>query len=300
MRLDLGNMATRVIVVILLVINGGLVAYAVTHHNEAGPPVSRVLPNIAPTSPEPAPTARFTVDAATIRPTLNLPGAMFAAASTRVAWRATGSCATPANLQITRNGGLTWTFAIQPAAHVLAVQATDEDSATAIGADAFCRPTRYVTHDGGRSWKPRSLEAVWFAIPTGVYGPVNKLTKPCSGRVLNLSSFGNDALVMCSQGVLRTDDGGRHWSSAGLLPHGRAENLTITAQGHAVLLMAKTRGCHGLLAVLSDNAGASWRAGECLRVAQPPAAVGLAPNGEGQVSSLSANYSTTDYGKSWN
>ncbi|HVT20096.1 MAG TPA: hypothetical protein VHE57_01750 [Mycobacteriales bacterium] len=295
--------AARLLALILVLANAGLIYYGVRHRSaDDSPPVGSVKPIVLPTTSSPSPSSApaFHRDAAKVKSTSPLPGPLYSAANTVLAWRATGGCSAPSNLAISHNSGSTYLFAVQPAPHLLDITATGHQTGTAVGADAFCRPTKYVTTDGGRSWKPRSLKGVWFALPTSVYAPIGKLVQPCPGRVVSLSHVGSDALVQCARGVYRTDDAGRHWSAAGMLPPGTVESLSLAGGGHAVLLMSDSSDCKGVLVVLSSDGGQSWQAGQCLRVTHTPTFVSLARDGRGQTSSLNSVYRTTDYGKTWN
>jgi photosystem II stability/assembly factor-like uncharacterized protein len=288
----------RILVLLLLLANAGLIYYAVKHHSNKPPPGG---PVVVPTTPATGAAASplLVQDAATAPATVKDPAPLFSAASTVVSWRATGGCTAPANLQISRDSGVVWSNAVQPAFHILAINATSGRSGSAIGADVYCRPTRYVTNDGGRTWSPRSLKGVWIGFPNGVYGPAGKITKPCHGKVLELGSAGNDGLVQCSVGVFRSDDGGRTWTAAGKLTAGTVESLALTTGGHAVVFMAGSPGCNGMRSLVSDDAGASWQVTGCLTATQSPTFVALAANGDGQTTSFSAVYRTTDYGRTW-
>ncbi|HVW81513.1 MAG TPA: sialidase family protein [Mycobacteriales bacterium] len=291
----------RIVVLLLLVANAGLVYYAVKHHSSQPPASGPVVVPTATTTSGPTGSAKLTQSAASVASSLDDPAPLFSAASTTIAWRASGGCTTPANLQISRNAGVTWTNAVQPAFHLLALDARSTNDGTAIGADVDCRPTTYVTRDGGRTWSPRSLAGVWFALPIGVYGPAGRITRPCSGKVLLLSSAGSNALVECSKGVYRTGNGGRSWTPAGNVTAGTVDSLALTSGGHAVVMMAASPGCRrGIRVLVSDDNGATWRVGQCLTATQTPTFVSLARDGQGETTSLSAVYRTTDYGRSWN
>ncbi len=222
--------------VAFLAVDVGLVALAL----RSGNPTSETLPPAAvartetlttsaplrPSASTPTPAATSPTSstsspaAATGVPVTRLVSALDAA----TAWRATsGACdAGGATLEVTTDGGRTWTKRRPPARAIARVQPLDESSAFVIGAGAACALKQYTSGDLGETWQaPTTVSGGWarrLDEPTQVLAPRQSAAMPCGDAVVvDLSrTSAAQAQSLCADGsVVGTDDGGTTWSDFG-------------------------------------------------------------------------------------
>jgi len=303
-----GRITGRLAVIVLLALNVGLVGYALARYLSSDEP--RAVPRSTPTA-----TAtkhhhtknplRLSTKAGSIRAEkLSVP-LLFSAGSTTEAWRATGGCATPADLAVTKDAGVTWQPLRQPAPRILAVQVTGKRSGRVLGADETCTIAKtYTTTDGGFRWHAApGFHRSWVASPFGVRSAQGVVSKPCrkTSPTPVFLSAGTDrlAVVVCRVGVFRTANGGHSWTPTAKLPAGRAAALAMSRSGRGALFLTQSPLCQGMRVMDTANAGRTWSVGPCLRAAAPPAFASMSAQGSGLLTTASGTYQTTDYGRSW-
>jgi hypothetical protein len=293
------------VVGLLILANVVLIGYAVAHHAPSTPvSVGSVVatPTINP-SPSAQPAQKM-VSAAKV-PVVVEPVTLVSNYGTGVAWTAVGSCATGPNVAVSNDGGTTFIAVTQPAAHLLAIEATGPESAQIVGTDAACvTPEYFATSDDGLHWHAEAKAGSdWWQTPVGLRAPRKSITTPCPTATplpVALGASGLTALVLCDVGVYRTSDGGAHWQPAGRLPLGaRANAVAMGASGHGVVVLSHTAGCGGARAYSTSNAGRTWVTGTCLVVAEKPMVATMASNGTGLLLTAGGTYLTTDNGQTW-
>jgi len=251
--------------VAFLAVDVALVAFALrSGHNasQALPAVSTTRSAALTTSPPAtaAPAAPGTTG--TIAPTSGTTPAAKAVPVTRLvsaldaarAWRATtGACvAGGATVEVTADGGRSWTKLRSPARAVARVQPLDEARVFVIGAGPDCTLEQYASRDAGRTWQiPTAVSGGWarrLDEPTQVLAPKEAAATPCGDAVVvDLSrTSAAQAQALCADGsVVVTDDGGTTWSDSGDAPGGVAlSNLLVdnTLTTYAVRIVGACKG----------------------------------------------------------
>ena len=174
------------------------------------PPTSTTRATTSPVAAKAVPVTRLVsaVDAAT-------------------AWRATtGACDTGgATVEVTTDGGQTWTKVRSPARALVRVQALDETRAFVIGAGSDCLVKQFASRDVGQTWQaPTAVVGGWarrLDEPTQVLTPKEAAATPCGESVVvDLSrTSAEQAESLCADGsVVVTEDGGTTWSDSGDAP----------------------------------------------------------------------------------
>jgi len=256
--------------VAFLAVDVALVALALRsgqNTSQAVPPVSTTRtaplttspPASATKSPTPGTTA---TPAAKAVPVSRLVSALDAA----TAWRATsGACDTGgATVDITTDGGQTWTRLRSPARALLRVQALDETRAFVIGAGSDCVVKQYASRDAGATWQaPTAVSGGWarrLDHPTQVLTPQEPAATPCGEAVVvDLSrTSAAQAQALCADGsVVVTDDGGTTWSDSGDAPGAVAlSNLLVgnTLTTYAVRMVGACKGVQLVKVAKGGNA----------------------------------------------
>ncbi|HWB65380.1 MAG TPA: hypothetical protein VG708_00950 [Mycobacteriales bacterium] len=286
----------------IIIASGVLIGLAVHHTHVSNHRTVRHV-SAGPTSPASSSSSGLsTVNAATVTSDDSSEAPLFAAADTKVAWRAIGGCSGSPHLGITTDGGRSWGNPKSPAPHVLALGVTGASSGWVVGADAQCKPTYYTTSDGGQTWQRGSgLNRVWFLTPSGLRAPGQTATTPCgkSTPIAVAATSVSGAVVVCPTGVFRTTTAGDSWTAAGQLPSGHPAAVGLNGNGAGVIALAGVHGCAGLQIATTADAGRSWSAGSCLRLANPPAGVGFGSSGAGVLNAVGVTYTSTDAGRSW-
>ncbi|MBW8729678.1 MAG: hypothetical protein JF622_01470 [Terrabacter sp.] len=219
------------------------------------------------------PTAGGSPAAATAVPVTRLVSALDAA----TAWRATtGTCkAGGATVEVTADGGQTWTRLRSPARAVARVQPLDEARVFVIGAGPACSLEQYASRDAGRTWQtPTAVSGGWarrLDQPTQVLTPKEAAATPCGDAVVvDLSrTSAAQAQALCADGsVVVTDDGGTTWTGSGDAPGGVAlSNLLVdnTLTTYAVRIVGACKGVQLVEVVKGRNAAVV----ACVPVATP-------------------------------
>ena len=266
--------------VAFLVVDVALVALALRsgqNTSQALPPVSTTRTSDLTTSPSSSPTKSptkgTTPPAVKAVPVTRLVSALDAA----TAWRArTGACDTGgATLEVTADGGQTWTKLRSPAPALVRVQPLDETRAFVIGAGRDCVVKQYASRDAGATWQaPTAVSGGWarrLDEPTQVLTPQEPAATPCGEAVVvDLSrTSAAQAQSLCADGsVVVTDDGGTTWSESGDAPGAVAlSNLLVdnTLTTYAVRMVSACKGVQLVKVVKGSNADVI----ACVPVANP-------------------------------
>ncbi|MGC5629543.1 WD40/YVTN/BNR-like repeat-containing protein [Georgenia sp. Z1344] len=165
---------------------------------------------------------------------------LIASASGDVAWRAiVGSCEAPGSVELTTDGGATWSPAdVGGLAPVSRLKAITPAAVFAIGGvDPNCSPTYAGSVDGGNNWEqaPELAQGSWYIDPSdrAVLGTsVGEVDAPC--EVAGLAGFDdNAAALLCTDGSLTvSNDGGASWTTAAEETNAVAIGLTL--QGYVL------------------------------------------------------------------
>ncbi|MCW2568743.1 MAG: hypothetical protein JWN54_2840 [Mycobacterium sp.] len=219
-----------------------------------------------------------------------------------------GTCAAGgAAVQVSTDGGDTWTDAEVPVRTVLRVLVTGTGAATMIGAGTDCRPASYQTTDAGRSWvRSGDTAGTWHRYGSAVarlHVPSRDAALPCpAGVALTDLAPGSvtRATVLCSDGSLhQTTDGGTRWTRRGEL--GGAVAINQSSVDRLVAAVTGVPGCSGVQVQTSDDGGTTWVAAGCAAGARSEAAVGVTFSDaeRGLLVTRDATYRTSDGGASW-
>lgn len=145
---------------------------------------------------------------------------------------------------------------------VLNVSIGSPTEMTLVASDSDCKENGYATDDGGASWKPGEVPAVWSvdAAGTGVISPSGSSEPGCDVVALSPLSERN-AKVACTNGIIRgTDDSGGEWVTLGRLDGVTGALFAGVRNGWAV---APDGDCRAR-AFSSANAGNSWTRLGCI------------------------------------
>lgn len=307
----MGSRRFRRIVFLLVfaLIDAGVIVYGVHVHNSshnATPPAV-----IAPVTPVPATThtprpVPLSQSAAKVRAATLVPDILLGAWNVRNAWRAIGYCAQVSSLIYTQNSGSTWSQITQPAPYILWMHETGSSHGWVVGANSSCTSaTKYTTTDRGKHWTAApGLGHIWLPTVIGIRTPSGGITLPCGSKhpsPISFSSAGvaGDAVAVCLHGVFRSTNGGHSWLPTGPVTQGKAGAVALTKSGAGVLLMTGEHHCSGVRVLRTDDSGATWTVGSCLRIGSPPVTVSLADSGAGIMLSVGSRYLTQDFGGTW-
>jgi len=184
-----------------------------------------------------------------------------------IAWRATtGTCARGgATVELTSDGGQTWTKLRSPARAIARVQPLDPTRVFMVGAGADCTLEQYASSNAGAMWRaPTVITGGWarrLDKPTQVLTPQRSAATPCGGGVvLDLSrTSAVEAQSLCADGsVVLTRDGGSTWTDSGSAPGAIAlSNLLVDNRltTYAVRLVGACKGVQ-LVEVVNGRAPA--------------------------------------------
>lgn len=169
----------------------------------------------------------------------------------QVAWRAErGGCDTQAVVEVTSDGGATWT-ATRPVTteghEVLWLWAQDESYAqAAVSAGDDCQLTGIRTFTSGNFWQlsPDALDEAAFIAPDGSLVTPSGATAPCDTPV-DVAVRGGALAVICADGTLHESLDGAGWTRASV-PGALA--ITEAGEGYA-LAVQRLEGCNGIALV---------------------------------------------------
>ncbi|GGN09346.1 hypothetical protein GCM10009721_41540 [Terrabacter tumescens] len=171
------------------------------------------------------------------------------------AWRATtGTCDRGgATLELTTDGGQSWTKVRSPTRAVTRVQPLDSTRAFTIGAGADCTLKQYASRDAGQTWQaPTAVVGGWarrLDEPTQVLTPKESAATPCGdGAVLDLSrTSASQAQALCADGsVVLTGDGGSTWTDSGDAPGAVALSNLIADNSLKTYAVRVVSACKGV------------------------------------------------------
>jgi len=210
---------------------------------QASPPVS------SPTTSTSTTTASASAGATPV-------AEVIAAVDGKRAWRGTlGSCRDGgASLEVTTDGGRTWTKQDAPVPALGRVQPVDAERGFVIGAKgAACSVGEYATDDDAASWRgPRSVDGGWSRLPgkdQEVITPERPDARPCgSTTVLDLARVSaTRAVVLCADGrLVRSTDGGATWTTLATVEGALAVGARVDGSAPAVFIARATDDCAGV------------------------------------------------------
>lgn len=143
------------------------------------------------------------------------------------AWRATmGTCdAGGSVVQVTVDGGKTWTKGTTPSKAVARIQPLEDGVGFVYAAGPDCALEEWTTRDNSATWVgPRAIVGGWtrqIAQASQVVTPNDPAATPCGKvAVLDLSrTSAEQAEALCANGkVLVTNNGGTSWADSGSAP----------------------------------------------------------------------------------
>lgn len=166
-----------------------------------------------------------------------------------------GSCGKGgSSVEVTQDGGATWTSRPTPFEAVVRLRMRPDRSLFAVGADksAGCVPAvRRAPSLQGEWGSSTQAAGVWFRDPrsdTAVGLPVGGTGKPCTGgSVTDLSMIDAGATALCDSGEVLVSQSGSQWQSAGSVAGGLAVAVDSKSQPYAVV--TGIAACRGLAVV---------------------------------------------------
>lgn len=217
----------------------------------------------------------------------------------QVAWRAErGNCDTQAVIEVTSDGGATWT-PTRPVTtegrEVLWLWAQDESYAqAAVSAGDDCERTGIRTFTSGDFWNlsPDALDEATFIAPDGTLITPSGATAPCDTPV-DVAERGAALAVLCADGTVHESIDGAGWTQAAAPG---AVAISDAGAGYA-LAVQRLEGCDGIALVsLSAEAltagGTPSEARSCLTGAVDPDATALASSSDAMSLWSGVEYST--------
>ncbi|WP_323100591.1 hypothetical protein [Intrasporangium sp. YIM S08009] len=198
-----------------------------------GPPTRTSGPTGAPTTPTatPRPTTSAPTNPTTATATATPVALLVAGVDASTAYRgATGTCRSGgATLEVTTDGGATWTTLRPPVRALPRVQPLDSARVFVIGSSGACEPRQYASRDRGSTWQaPAAVTGSWarrLDDPASILAPRATDPKPCGGAtVVDLSrTSATRAQALCAGGeVVGSSDGGLTWRAEGAAAGGVA------------------------------------------------------------------------------
>lgn len=158
------------------------------------------------------------------------------------------------SVEVTQDGGATWTPRPAPFQTVVRLRVRPDRSLFAVGADKSggCVPSSRRAPSLVGSWGSTSpAGGVWFRDPRSAAAvglPVGGTGKPCSGgSVTDLSMIDGAATALCDSGEVLVSQTGASWQSAGSVAGGLAVAVDSKSQPYAVA--TGIAACRGLAVV---------------------------------------------------
>lgn len=235
-------------IALLVVLNAVLIGLLVMKSRdartaEAAPPPPAPAgpsePADATPTPEPAPRLLHALDATT-------------------AVRATsGTCGTPGTLELSTDGGASWTALPNELGPVTRLSGSAPASLAVVGGDAACASAVRVSADAGATWGPGDApETYWHLLPADratLQTPTGQVPVPCGTEPLGLATDGADrGAVLCPDGAVHAStDGGRTWAQSAAVPGA----VAIGVRDGGYLLGVEDPACTGVGVVRLDGAG---------------------------------------------
>jgi len=256
-----------VLVLALLVVDGVLVVMAL--RNQPEPPTVTVMDDPPPATPTESPTPAQTTISPTPEPTTTTPTPSettepvesetprelpLSVLDDRTAVRGIpGTCASgDGSLEITDDGGVTWTPLEIPELAVVRVRIVRDDLFF-IGADTECRTDLVRDKERDETWvRSGSTNNAWHLLgdpaESEVHAPPNSVVPgPCEEGARIVELEGRDdvaAYLLCSDGSVHlTGDAGADWELVGTAPGASAMGLV---DGSLLVAATGVEGCDGL------------------------------------------------------
>lgn len=261
-----------------------------TRSAAAGAGTPEVLPTVAaqPVAPASTPGATPTTTPPATEPTVGVPPltAVLAAVDGTFAYRAaTGTCpATPAVLEASRDGGVSWTPSPPADASAIREIVTDGPDVVSVVASTSesCSPVLLRSFVQGDAWQvTEELPLRWSLVDGSVVAPGGAGTSPCADPVQLAQRDQSSAAVLCGDGTLAvTSDTAVSWARTG--PVGGAASVAVAEEGYR-LAVTRREGCGGVQVVPVSSALEIGNPGGCLPSDAPDGATVLATGGDGTV-----------------
>lgn len=280
MRQKLGILAIAVFVAV----DVWLAALAVQHVN-ADPPASDVpLAPVTTTTPtSPSSPAATTSTTPTTPTTGNVPAErsdvlLGLAADGTILRAKAGDCrGEPGRVQVSTDGGKTFTTAYQPVPQVLRVLAISRTNLWFVEANEQCRPGVRRSGDAGLTWaRTAGSKGTWHLTPeldsTAVHGPDGPVEVYCVATAI-APVDPTTAYVGCADGTTRlTRDAGQNWSEIAAIDGLVGLDFADENTGFALAVAD----C-GSAVLSTTDAGESWKETACL-TAKNPKAIAVNPD----------------------
>lgn len=229
------------------------------------PPVNTDLEASPASTARPAATARDTGTTAAPTNTATTQAASAAPVQRMIvgvdadnAWRATmGTCEAGGSLvQVTVDGGKTWTKGSSPSKAVARIQPLGGGVGFVYAAGPGCSLEEWTTRDNSATWTgPKAIVGGWtrqVAQNTEVATPNDPAATPCGKvAVLDLSrTSAEQAEALCANGkVLVTNNGGTSWADSGSAPGAVALSNRLEGSVLTTYAAQLTSSCAGVQVV---------------------------------------------------
>jgi hypothetical protein len=223
-------------------------------------PVSTAAPTSADTTTETTEASTSTTAPTTSGPATGpVPVArLVIGVDSTTAWRANaGSCKSGGALvEVTTDGGETWTKRTSPARAISRIQPLLEGTGFILGAGADCEIKEWTTKNNGQAWAgPKALVGAWareISKSSAVITPQDPAATPCGNlSVLDLSrTSAEQAEALCEDGSVKvTNNAGASWADSGEAPGAVA--LTNRLEGGVLTTYAArvVKACAGVQVV---------------------------------------------------
>lgn len=233
-----------------------------------------VAPSPAPPSATPSASARATQPRPSAPPATNPrePSAagprLLAVSGPEVAWRAEPArCGDRSSVEVTQDGGRTWTRTRTGLSTVVRLRAYGQDAAFAVGADSRCRPAYAWTTAPDSPWRRDRdrLADKWFrtpARPEVVHAPGGRLSRPCGSGLRDLAGLATySAAALCSDGRVRTLARGRGWRTVA----SGTSVVALNADDRSFVAAVSGSGCRTIVVRRFDTGGAALRSDRTCR-----------------------------------
>lgn len=156
-----------------------------------------------------------------------------------------------AQIELTTDGGATWSAVSTPSDQAMRVTWVAADDLWFVGAAApDCTSGFSRSTDEGASWDgPSDTTGAWHLLPdpeaTQLHAPQGDVDSPCAGQTLELESVSaQQAFVLCEDGsVFSTSDSGQSWGPFGSAPTATAMGVL---EGQPIVALPGVADCTGV------------------------------------------------------
>lgn len=182
-----------------------------------------------------------------------------------------GLCSTESDstLDISTDGGQSFTAATVPQHQILRVIARSPANLQYVGADESCEASLYQSVDGGQTWSEGPVGGAWHLVPgepsQNLVAPGGPVEVGCAARAISVLDV-YSAFVACSDGGVRgTADGGATWTQMGE-PQGIVSVSFVNTSSAYALAVAES--CPAEVRRTADG-GQSWEQVSCIPAGEP-------------------------------